>query len=335
MTANHQGSPSAIIHREMTAAQAAVNPAARSMSPSSSTKISAMPSVMMNADWVMRLTRLRGVMNAGLFSQKKMTMTARPAMTGSAPLSPLRTRLARIRTYSPTESASNSAGAPAWSGLSRSSPGSVTLAIQLSSSGARPAGRTFRSRSRTRPGGHPVDDRRSVIVSGRPDGDQAAQVQHGEPVGDPEHVGQVVRDHQDRDALAGQLPDEVEYQRGLGDAERRRRLVHDEQFRVQHDGLGDRDRLPLTAGQRADRLADVADRRYPHGRQRLLRGLLHGDLIEQAAPPHLVAEQQVLHDVEVVGQRQVLVHRRDAGLGGVLGGAEAHRPALPDHLARR
>ena len=98
MTETHHGSPSASIHKVMTAAQAAVYPAARSMSPSSRTKISAMPSVMMNADCVMRLTRLRCVMNAGLFHQKKMTITIRPTMTGSAPLSPLRTRLARIRT---------------------------------------------------------------------------------------------------------------------------------------------------------------------------------------------------------------------------------------------
>ena len=97
MTAAHHGSPSASIHSAMTAAQAAVNPAARSMSPSSSTKISAMPRVMMNADWAIRLTRLPADRNSELFTWKKITMTIRPTMTGSAPLSPERTRLPTIR----------------------------------------------------------------------------------------------------------------------------------------------------------------------------------------------------------------------------------------------
>ena len=96
-TAAHHGMPSPIIHSAITAPIAAVYPAARSISPSSSTKISAMPSVMMNAACSMRLTKLRGVMNTGLLTQKKMTMAIRPTMTGRAPLSPLRTRRTQIR----------------------------------------------------------------------------------------------------------------------------------------------------------------------------------------------------------------------------------------------
>ncbi len=81
----------------MTAPQAAVKPAARSMSPSSSTKISAMPSVMMNADCAIRLTRLPADRNSEFFTWKMITMTIRPTMTGSAPLSPERIRLPTIR----------------------------------------------------------------------------------------------------------------------------------------------------------------------------------------------------------------------------------------------
>jgi hypothetical protein len=96
-TAAHHGSPSASIHSATTAPQAAVKPAARSMSPSSSTKISAMPSVMMNADCAIRLTRLPADRNSEFFAWKKMTIAIRPMMTGSAPLSPLRTRRPMMR----------------------------------------------------------------------------------------------------------------------------------------------------------------------------------------------------------------------------------------------
>ena len=95
----------------MTAPQAAVNPAARSISPSSSTKTSAMPSVTMNAAWVIRLTRLPADRNSELLSWKISTITTRPTMTGSAPLSPLRIRLSQIRAYSPTDPAISSGGA--------------------------------------------------------------------------------------------------------------------------------------------------------------------------------------------------------------------------------
>ena len=71
-----------------------------------------MPSVMMNADWVIRLTRLPADRNSEFFTWKKMTIAIRPTMTGSAPLSPLRIRLAQMRRYSPTESAISSADAP-------------------------------------------------------------------------------------------------------------------------------------------------------------------------------------------------------------------------------
>ena len=111
-TATHHGLPFATRYRATTAPQAAVNPAARSISPSSSTKTSAMPSVMMNAAWVIRLTRLPADRNSELLTWKIKMMTIRPMITGRAPLSPLRIRLTQIRAYSPTELAISSAEAP-------------------------------------------------------------------------------------------------------------------------------------------------------------------------------------------------------------------------------
>ena len=43
----------------------------------------------------------------------------------------------------------------------------------------------------------------------------------------------------------------------------------------------------------------------------------------------LPAEEHVLHDVQVVAEGQVLVDRLDAEVGGVPGGVEADRVALP------
>ncbi len=62
----------------------------------------------MNADWVIRLTRLPADRNAELLIWKKMTIAIRPMMTGSAPLSPLRICLNQSRRYSPTELAISS-----------------------------------------------------------------------------------------------------------------------------------------------------------------------------------------------------------------------------------
>ena len=131
---------------------------------------------------------------------------------------------------------------------------------------------------------------------------------------------------------AGQPFDQGQHQLGLGDPQRGGRLVHDDQLGVLHDRLGHRDRLPLPAGQRADRLPDRPHGRDPQVLQRLLGGQLHVDLIEQPEPRHLVAEQHVLHDVQVVGQREVLVDGRDPEVGRVPA-ASAGAPACPARAA--
>src|ERR1700678_2403792 len=86
----------------------------RSISPSSSTKTSAMPSATSQPAWVIRLTRLAADRNWPLRIWKYATMTPRPMTTGSAPLFPPRTRVHQIFAYSPSESAMTSgAAAPA------------------------------------------------------------------------------------------------------------------------------------------------------------------------------------------------------------------------------
>ncbi len=102
-TASHRGRFDESIQRVITAPRAALNPTDRSISPSRSTKTSAMPNVTMNAAWVIRLTRLPADRNSELRTWKYTTITIRPMTTGSAPLSPPRTRRHQMRAYSPSE----------------------------------------------------------------------------------------------------------------------------------------------------------------------------------------------------------------------------------------
>ena len=46
-----------------------------------------------------------------------------------------------------------------------------------------------------------------------------------------------------------------------------------------------------------------------------------------------LAEEHVLHDVQVVAQREVLVDGGDAEVGGVLRAVQVDRAALPEDLA--
>jgi hypothetical protein len=181
--------------------------------------------------------------------------------------------------------------------------------------------------------GHQFDDRLGVVLSQRPDRDELAQAQHGHPVGHGLDVGQIVRDDDDRDALALEPADEVEHDAGLGDAQGGRGLVHDDQSRLPQHGPGHRDSLTLAAGQRADRLPDRADRDHGQVGQGTLGLFLHRGLVQRPVPDRLPAEEHVLHDVQVVGQREVLVHGGDAEVGGVLGRVEPDRPALPENLS--
>ena len=72
------------------------------------------------------------------------------------------------------------------------------------------------------------------------------------------------------------LGDVAQHHRGLLDAERRGRLVEDQDAGAEIDGAGDRHALALAAGKRADRLAGVADVDAD------LRHLLAGDAVGEA-----------------------------------------------------
>ena len=119
----------------------------------------------------------------------------------------------------------------------------------------------------------------------------------------------------------------------LGDAERRGRLVHDHELRVPEHGLRDRHRLPLAARERGDRLPDRAHGRHREARERLVRRLLHRLLVqEDASVQALPPEEHVLHDVQVVTEREILVDGLDAERGGLAGRADPDRLPVPEDL---
>ena len=116
-------------------------------------------------------------------------------------------------------------------------------------------------------------------------------------------------------------PDQVEHLGGLDDAERRRRLVHDDHVRGPHRRPGDRDRLALPTGERGDRHPQVLDQP-------------DAELVEASAvcrrisgwscrtrePAQLAAEEDVGGGVQVRGQREVLVDGLDAQPGSPAAG---------------
>jgi hypothetical protein len=61
-----------------------------------------------------------------------------------------------------------------------------------------------------------------------------------------------VRHDDDRQPLLGEAAHEREHLPRLRDAERGRRLVEEDDAVVPHHGTRDRDRLPLTSGERRD-----------------------------------------------------------------------------------
>jgi hypothetical protein len=182
-------------------------------------------------------------------------------------------------------------------------------------------------------GGHVLDHALAVHACGVTLDDHLAQVQHRDPIGHGEDVVQVVGDHEHREAVVTQVPDQLEHHRRLRHTERCGGFVHDDQLGVPHHRPGHGHRLPLAARKRADRLADGADRRHLQARQGLGGRPLHGVLVEQAVTDLLAAEEHVLDDVQVVGQREVLVDGLDPEFRGIVCVADADRAALPEDVS--
>src|SRR5271157_1567267 len=140
-------------------------------------------------------------------------------------------------------------------------------------------------------------------------------------VGDFEHMRHVVGDQDDRQPPLLDVENELEHAARLLDAERRRRLVHDDDSAREGRCASDRDPLALAPRQRLDRLTDVLDRHQPKFVELLARKLLHGGAVERAkeaandpSRSNLASEEHIIGDRQRRRQRQVLVDSLDTRL---------------------
>ena len=145
-------------------------------------------------------------------------------------------------------------------------------------------------------------------------GDDPAAIEHDKPVGDFVDMGEIVL-NVDRGA-SGALDQahEVDDLAHFGDAQRRRRLVEDDEVGVVVHRSADRDALPLAAGKigdgRIDGDADAAE--TDHVDQDVLRELfLALDVDEAEAIGDLPADEEIAPQRLFVGERLVLVDRLD------------------------
>ena len=142
-------------------------------------------------------------------------------------------------------------------------------------------------------------------------------------------------DEEDRAAAGPHLAHEMEDLRRLGQRQRRRRLVEDDQIGLLVDGAGDRDALALAAGQLAD---DRVRREHLRGEADLAHqplGLADFlvDLEEAEAAGELAAHEDVADDRLLDRERPVLEHGLDAGLARPRRVPAGHRLAAHDDLA--
>src|SRR3984957_16417088 len=331
----------------------ATAPTDRSTSARSRTSVSAIASTMYTVLSPKIYTRLLGRRKAcsGVMISKTTATTTMARTTGSTPLLPLRTRSHQIRMYWPSDWARIAGGTSAAATLAsrvRSavpalavpagvSPGSAVTgaprfwpsASALATCGSGwlvrpPAGGTRR---------HVLHHALQGEVPNRPFGHHPPQVQDRDAVGDLEHVGQVVADHHHRQPAVAESFDQVKHGPGLHHPKGGGGLVEQHQLGVPHHRLGDRHRLPLTSRERGDWLPDRAHCRHPQGAQGLGRLQLHRVLVEQAVAQPLPAEKHVLDDVQVVGQRKILVDGLDPQGGGIPGAPDVHRLPVEEDLA--
>jgi len=123
----------------------------------------------------------------------------------------------------------------------------------------------------------------------------------------------------------------------LTHAERGRRLVEHDHLRVAENGPANRGTLSLSAGEGAEGHVDVGDP-YGHRVEDLPPHPLHLRPLQppalQKPAPRLTSEEDVVDDVQVVAEREVLIHGLDPEVDRVARPPELDRFTLEsDHSA--
>jgi hypothetical protein len=181
-----------------------------------------------------------------------------------------------------------------------------------------------------------VDDQPDDLLEARlapdPGSCDAPEIQDREAVRDVPDVAQVVADEDDGGPVCLQVAHELHHLLGLGDTERRGRLVHDHELGAVNERPRDRHRLPLTAGEQRD--GDANGGKVDADALEQLLGLGAATfLVDEGASRELRAEEKVGGDVAGVDQRQILVDRRDAGFHRVLGAGQGQGLTVEQQLA--
>ena len=153
-----------------------------------------------------------------------------------------------------------------------------------------------------------VDALRVDRVDGR------AAADHGDAVGDAEHLVELVRDEQDRQALLLELAEVVEELVDLLRHQHRGGLVENEGLGAAVEDLEDLDPLALPHTEVCDQLVGLDVEAVAVGDPSDLGPGLVADAVELLRP-----EDDVLEDGEVVGEHEVLEHHADAGRDGIGG----------------
>ena len=272
-----------------------------------------------------------------LTCMKMRARTTRPSTDGSAPGSPLLSRLTQPVIASGMERSSTSReNSPARSG-SGSLPG---VDVRLGSVGRHGGpldvlvgGGGRQAHVTAASGRDQLDDLGGVGLRRLDLGGHPAEVERRDAIGDLHDVVHVVGDQHDAAALVGEPPDQVEDLPRLRHTEGGRRLVEEDHLAVPEHRLGDGDGLPLTTREVGHQLTHRRHGADREAGERLARLLLHLSVGEERVrTTDLAAEKHVLGDVEVVGQGEVLVDELDPERGGRARVVDRHRLALEEQL---
>ena len=170
----------------------------------------------------------------------------------------------------------------------------------------------------------------STVTSAGPVGGDVPAVPHdGDAVAQVEDLVETVRDEEDAGPASRRLRATANSRSTSTPLKGRRRLVHDQDFGVQRNRLGDLDDLLVRDGQafgdagRVDRNAKAVEQlaRLPDHRRRA---------DEPEAALGLAADENVLRDAQVREERGLLVDDRDSGVLAL--GNVAELDALARHL---
>ena len=156
---------------------------------------------------------------------------------------------------------------------------------------------------------HVRDQRAPVDLADLVRPDALSVAQHRHAVAQLEDLVEPVRDEDDAAALGDEVARRPEHALDLGLAQRRRRLVEDQQARVADEQAGDLHELPLADRERLDRSAElhVAEAELVEHAPRLL-GETAPAVEQRDVDP---SEEDVVLDAELGDEAQLLVHERD------------------------